>query len=128
MGKAVLDPFRRRRLARRSLPAYPTKLRGFTTVGRILAFSLAPGVLGAFSAASAASPSQTPYSELEAITAPSRAGSELSLVEWVCRSFAITIDGLSASLSQGLGPWSQSEKRVRSERIPMSSPFGMASR
>jgi small-conductance mechanosensitive channel len=75
-------------------------------VGRILAFSL---VLGAVSAASAASPSQTPYPELEAITDPSRAGSELSLVEWVCRSFAITIDGLSAFLSQILGPWSQTD-------------------
>jgi hypothetical protein len=78
-------------------------------VGRILPFSLALGVFGAVSPAGAASPSQTPYSELEAITDPSRAGSELSLVEWVCRSFAITIDGLSAFLSQILGPWSQTD-------------------
>jgi len=124
MGKALLDPFRRRRLSRcfvrcslslfrayynrfgevGNLSAYPTKLRGFTTGGRNLAFSLVPSVLGA---AGVATPSPTPYSKLEAITDPARAGSELSLVEWVCRSFAITIDGLSAFLSQMLGPWSQ---------------------
>src|SRR5215469_12798312 len=59
--------------------------------------------------ANVAAPSPTPYSKLEAITDPRRAGSEVSLVEWVCRSFAITIDGLSAFLSQVLGPWSQSD-------------------
>jgi small-conductance mechanosensitive channel len=65
-----------------------------------------PLVLGTIDAAT---PNPTPYSKLEAITDPARAGSELSLVEWVCRSFAITIDGLSAFLSQMLGPWSQSD-------------------
>jgi small-conductance mechanosensitive channel len=52
-------------------------------------------------------PGPSPYSKLEAITDPARAGSELSPVEWICRSFAITIDGLSAFLSQMLGQWSQ---------------------
>jgi small-conductance mechanosensitive channel len=58
---------------------------------------------------SEATPSPSPYSKLEAIADPARAASELSLVEWICRSFAITIDGLSALLSQMLGPWSQSD-------------------
>ena len=65
-----------------------------------------PLVLGA---ADIGSPSPTPYSKLQAITDPARAGSELSLVEWISRSFAITIDGLSAFLSQMLGSWSQSD-------------------
>ena len=55
-----------------------------------------------------AAPSPSPYSKLEAITDPGRAGSELSPVEWICRSFAITIDSLSALLSQTLGTWSES--------------------
>ena len=91
MGKAVLGPQRKRR---------PRSLTVFS------AFPLVPGVLGAIDVAT---PSPTPYSKLEAITNPARSGSELSLVEWVCRSFAITIDGLSAFLSQVLGPWSQSD-------------------
>src|SRR6201981_593964 len=91
MGKAVLGPQRKRR---------PRSLTVFS------AFPLVPGVLGAIDVAT---PSPTPYSKLEAITDPARSGSELSLVEWVCRSFAITIDGLSAFLSQVLGPWSQSD-------------------
>jgi small-conductance mechanosensitive channel len=74
--------------------------------GRLGAIAWIPLVLGAVDAAT---PSPTPYSKLEAITDPARAGSELSLVDWVCRSFAITIDGLSALLSQILGPWSQTD-------------------
>jgi small-conductance mechanosensitive channel len=91
MGKAALRPQQKRQ---------PRSLTGFS------ALSLVPGVLGAIDVAT---PSPTPYSKLEAITDPARSGSELSLVEWVCRSFAITIDGLSAFLSQVLGPWSQSD-------------------
>src|SRR5260370_14745887 len=65
-----------------------------------------PLVLGAGDQAGpTASPS--PYSKLEAITDPARAGVEVSPVEWICRSFAIAIDSLSAGLSQVLGPWSQ---------------------
>jgi small-conductance mechanosensitive channel len=67
------------------------------------AFPLAAGVLGV------PTPSPSPYSKLEAITDPARAGAELSLVEWICRSFAIAIDGLSAFLSHLLGPWSESD-------------------
>ncbi len=52
-------------------------------------------------------PSPSPYSKLEAITDPARAGVDVSPVEWICRSFAIAIDSLSASLSLVLGPWSQ---------------------
>ena len=52
-------------------------------------------------------PAPSPYSKLEAITDPTRAGTEVSPVEWICRSFAIVIDSLSAALSQALGPWSQ---------------------
>jgi small-conductance mechanosensitive channel len=63
----------------------------------------APGVLGVVS------PSPSPYSKLEAITDPSQVGTEISPIEWICRSFAIVIDGLSAGLSQLLGPWSQSD-------------------
>src|ERR1700756_5319856 len=74
--------------------------------GRLGAIAWVPLVLGAVYAAT---PSPTPYSKLEAITDPARAGSELSLVDWFCRSFAITIDGLSAFLSQMLGPWSQTD-------------------
>ena len=91
MGKAVLGPQRKRRP------------RSLTLLS---AFPLVPGVLGAIDVAT---PNPTPYSKLEAITDPARSGSELSLIEWVCRSFAITIDGLSAFLSQVLGPWSQSD-------------------
>ncbi|HEX4202031.1 MAG TPA: mechanosensitive ion channel domain-containing protein [Chthoniobacterales bacterium] len=54
-----------------------------------------------------ATPSPSPYSKLEAITDPARAGVDVSPVEWICRSFAIAIDSLSASLSLVLGPWSQ---------------------
>jgi len=67
------------------------------------AFPLAAGVLGV------PTPSPSPYSKLEAITDPARAGAELSLVECTCRSFAIAIDGLSAFLSHLLGPWSESD-------------------
>jgi len=91
MGKAVLGPLRQH---------LPRSLAVFS------AFPLVPGLLGAIDVAT---PSPTPYSKLEAITDPARSGSELSLVEWVCRSFAITIDGLSAFLSQVLGPWSESD-------------------
>src|SRR5260370_19303379 len=51
--------------------------------------------------------SSSPYSKLEAITDPARAGVEVTPVEWICRSFAIAIDSLSAGLSLVLGPWSQ---------------------
>ena len=54
-----------------------------------------------------ATPSPSPYSKLEAITDPVRVGVEVSPVEWICRSFAIAIDSLSAGLSLALGPWSQ---------------------
>jgi len=67
------------------------------------AFPLAADVLGV------PNPSPSPYSKLEAITDPARAGAEPSLVEWICRSFAIAIDGLSAFLSHLLGPWSESD-------------------
>jgi small-conductance mechanosensitive channel len=67
------------------------------------AFPVSIGVLGI------PSPSPSPYSKLEAITDPARAGAEPSLVEWICRSFAIAIDGLSAFLSHLLGPWSESD-------------------
>ena len=91
MGKAVLGPQRKR---------WPRSLAVSS------ALPLVPCVL---SAIDVATPSPTPYSKLEAITDPARSGSEISPVEWVCRSFAITIDGLSAFLSQALGPWSQSD-------------------
>src|SRR5260370_32943134 len=65
-----------------------------------------PLVLGAVDPAGpTASPS--PYSKLEAITDPARAGVEVSPVEWICRSFAIAIDSLSAGLSHVLAPWSK---------------------
>jgi small-conductance mechanosensitive channel len=56
---------------------------------------------------SGAAPSPSPYSKLEAIADPTRVGSEVSPVEWICRSFAIGIDGLSAFLSRILGTWSE---------------------
>ena len=93
MGKAVPGP--------RSRPRERGTLHGLER-----SFSGLPLVLGVIDGAA---PSPTPYSKLEAITDPARAGSELSLVEWVCRSFAIAIDSLSAFLSQKLGPWSQSD-------------------
>jgi small-conductance mechanosensitive channel len=73
------------------------------------AFAAFPLVLPVLGAVGVPTPSPSPYSKLEAITDPAQAGAELSLVEWVCRSFAITIDGLSAFLSHMLGPWSQSD-------------------
>jgi small-conductance mechanosensitive channel len=102
MGKGVLDLFRRRRFT--TMGRSPE----FQAAGQSLAFLLVPGVPDILGAVSA-SPSPTPYSKLEAITDPARVGSELSLVEWVCRSFAITIDVLSAFLSQMLGAWSQTD-------------------
>jgi small-conductance mechanosensitive channel len=70
------------------------------------AFPLVLGVLGVVDSPPA-TPSPSPYSKLEAITDPARAGVDVSPVEWICRSFAIAIDSLSASLSLVLGPWSQ---------------------
>jgi hypothetical protein len=90
----------------RSLTACPTKRPEFQTMGRSLAFPLVLVVLGVVDPAGpTAGPS--PYSKLEAITDPARVGVEVSPVEWICRSFAIAIDSLSAGLSLILGPWSQ---------------------
>ena len=50
-------------------------------------------------------PTPTPYTKVEEITDPARTGAQGS--EWLCRSFAILIDHLTAGLSQLLGPWSE---------------------
>jgi small-conductance mechanosensitive channel len=70
------------------------------------AFPLVLVVLGVVDSPPA-TPSPSPYSKLEAITDPARVGVEVGPVEWICRSFAIAIDSLSAGLSLVLGPWSQ---------------------
>jgi small-conductance mechanosensitive channel len=72
----------------------------------LVACSFVPAVLGVLDP-TGPTPSPSPYSKLEAITDPARAGVDVSPVEWICRSFAIAIDSLSASLSLVLGPWSQ---------------------
>jgi small-conductance mechanosensitive channel len=109
----------------RSFTACPTKRPEFQTMGQSLASPIVlrlrsvvqnsrsfvgkVGVLGVLGVVDPAgpTPSPSPYSKLEAITDPARAGLEVSPVEWICRSFAIAIDSLSAGLSQVLGPWSQ---------------------
>jgi len=73
---------------------------------RSSSFSAFPLVLGLIDP-TGPTPSPSPYSKLEAITDPARAGVDVSQVEWICRSFAIAIDSLSARLSLVLGPWSQ---------------------
>jgi len=109
MRKGVLDPFSRSRP--RTCPPKSGSAGRRWKRGRLqrlaCSFSALPLVLAVMDPG--ATPSPTPYSKLEAITDPARAGSELSLVDWICRSFAITIDGLSAFLSQMLGPWSQTD-------------------
>jgi small-conductance mechanosensitive channel len=74
--------------------------------GSLSAFPLVLVALGVVDSPPA-TPSPSPYSKLEAITDPARVGVEVSPVEWICRSFAIAIDSLSAGLSLVLGPWSQ---------------------
>jgi len=110
----------------RSFTACPTKRPEFQTMRRSLAFPLVlrlrsvvqnsrsfvgqvgvVGILGGVVDPAGPTASPSPYSKLEAITDPARAGVEVSPVEWICRSFAIAIDSLSAGLSQVLGPWSQ---------------------
>ena len=87
--------------------ALPLILAVFDVHSTIVAASFPPITNHQSLLTSDAAPSPSPYSKLEAITDPGRAGTG-SLVEWICRSFAITIDSLSALLSQMLGSWSES--------------------
>src|SRR5260221_7618998 len=92
-----------------SLSAFPLVLRLRSVVQNSRSFVGQVGVVGVLGvvdpARTTASPSS--YSKLEAIPDPARAGVDISPVEWICRSFAIAIDSLSAGLSLVLGPWSQ---------------------
>src|SRR6266404_8226912 len=51
--------------------------------------------------------SLSPKTVVEAVADPSKAESQDFDIEYLCRSFAFTIDRLSVQLSQTLGPWSQ---------------------
>ena len=51
--------------------------------------------------------SSSPKNVVEAVADPKKAESQDFDIEYLCRSFAFTIDRLSVQLSQTLGPWSQ---------------------
>ncbi len=51
--------------------------------------------------------SSSPKNVVEAVADPEKAESQDFDIEYLCRSFAFTIDRLSVQLSQTLGPWSQ---------------------
>src|SRR3984893_9150262 len=51
--------------------------------------------------------SSSPKNFVEVVADPERADSQDFDIEYICRSFAFTIDRLSVQLSQTLGPWSQ---------------------
>ncbi len=51
--------------------------------------------------------SSSPKNVVEAVADPEKANSQDFDIEYLCRSFAFTIDRLSVQLSQTLGPWSQ---------------------
>ncbi|HXL25247.1 MAG TPA: hypothetical protein VN952_01140, partial [Chthoniobacterales bacterium] len=50
--------------------------------------------------------SSSPKNVVEAVADPEKAESQDFDIEYLCRSFAFTIDRLSVQLSQTLGPWS----------------------
>jgi hypothetical protein len=49
----------------------------------------------------------SPKNFVEAVADPEKADKQGFDIEYICRSFAFTIDRLSVQLSQTLGPWSQ---------------------
>jgi small-conductance mechanosensitive channel len=49
----------------------------------------------------------SPKNFVEAVADPEKADNQDFDIEYICRSFAFTIDRLSVQLSQTLGPWSQ---------------------
>src|SRR5258708_12424282 len=51
--------------------------------------------------------SLSPKTVVEAVADPSKAESQNLDIEYLSRSFAFSIDGLSVQLSQSLGPWSK---------------------
>jgi small-conductance mechanosensitive channel len=51
--------------------------------------------------------SSSPKNFVEAVADPQKADNQDFDIEYLCRSFAFTIDRLSVQLSQTLGPWSQ---------------------
>src|SRR6202048_2950357 len=57
--------------------------------------------------AATAEASSSPKNVVEAVADPEKANSQDFDIEYLCRSFAFTIDLLSVQLSQTLGPWSQ---------------------
>jgi hypothetical protein len=76
-----------------------SRKRGTLSAFSFAAVPLVQNVLGVVGAAGA---TPSPYSKLEAITDPAKAGSELSSVEWVCRSvLLVTKDELQLPVQRG---------------------------
>src|ERR1700730_17718425 len=73
----------------------------------LLIWWCAVGMAEAQTTAATAEDSSSPKNVVEAVADPEKANSQDFDIEYLCRSFAFTIDLLSVQLSQPLGPWSQ---------------------